>query len=80
MQKEVQLIIALILQKWAVYQIFGSILPQQRKIKPDIMANYLFALRSYYIDWYMSLEAFNKLHIAWIIKEKKRFFLRAKKP
>lgn len=44
------------------------------------MANYLFALRSYYIDWYMSLEAFNKLRIAWIIKEKKCFFLRAKKP
>lgn len=45
-----------------------------------MIANYLSALRSYHIDRHISLEAFNKPQIAWIIKGEKRLFPRAKTP
>ena len=52
------------LEEWAAHRIFGSTLPQQGQVKPDTVASYLSALRSYHIDRHMSLEAFNEPRIA----------------
>lgn len=42
------------------------------------MSSYFLALKSYYINYYLSLKAFNIFYIALIIKNGKRFFLKQK--
>lgn len=40
------------------------------------MSSYFSTLKSYYIDHYLSIETFDKSHIAFITKSRKRFFLK----
>ena len=68
-----------ILEKWAANQIFGSTLPKQGQIKPDIIASYLLALKFYYIDRQLSLKSFDDPWIALIIKGGKWLFPSKKK-
>lgn len=70
----------LMLEEWTIYQIFSNTFFQQKKLKWDMLANYLSVLRSYYINWQISLKVFNKSQIAWIIKRRKYLFPKAKIP
>lgn len=51
---------------------------KQGQVKPKIISSYLFALKSYYINHHLSLEAFDTLYITLIIKRRKRLFLKRK--
>lgn len=52
--------------------------PKQSQVKLEIMSSYFSTLKSYHINCHFSLKAFNILHIALIIKGKKRLFLKQK--
>ena len=67
------------LEEWAANRIFGSILPKQGQIKPDTVASYLSALKSYHIDRQLSLKGFDDPRMALIIKGGKRLFPSKKK-
>lgn len=62
------------LEEWAANQIFGSTLPKQGQIKPETVASYLSALKSYHINRRISLKGFNDLRMGLIIKGRKRLF------
>lgn len=66
------------LKKWFAYRIYESILAKQGQIKPKTVSSYIFALKSYHIDYHHSLEAFDIPHIALIIKSGKRLFPKQK--
>lgn len=44
------------LKKWVVYQIYGSTLPKQGKVKLEIILSY-FSLKLYHIDRHLSIDA-----------------------
>lgn len=62
------------LNKWAIIQIYRTILPKQGQIKPDKIEGYLSALKSYQIDRHLGLKKFDNLQMALIIKSEKRIF------
>ncbi len=62
------------LEEWAATRIYGSTLPKQGQIKPDIVMNYLSALKSYYINQHLSLKGFDNPRMALIIKERRKLF------
>ena len=62
------------LEEWVAYRIYGNTLPKQGQVKPETMSSYLSALKVYYIDRHLSLEAFDTPRIALIIKGKKGSF------
>ncbi len=64
----------IMLQEWAATRIYGSTLPKQGQIKSNIVMSYFSALKSYHINWHLSLEGFNNLRIALIIKEGRKLF------
>lgn len=66
------------LEEWVAYRIYGSMVPKQGQVKPEIMLRYLSAMKSYHIDCHFSLETFNTPLIALIIKGGKKLFLRQK--
>lgn len=78
MQRQVWPATTQLLEEWVAHCIFGSTLPKQSQIKPETAASYLSALKSYHIDRYLSLEAFNTPRIALIIKGSKRLFFKQK--
>lgn len=51
------------LEKWVIYQIYGSALPKQSKIKLEIILSY-FSLKSYYINYHLSLDAILAYYLA----------------
>lgn len=67
-----------ILEKWVVHQMYTNTVLKQGQIKPEIMFNYLYLLKSYHIDHHLSLEAFDTPHIKLIIKDGKKLFLEEK--
>lgn len=62
------------LEEWAANRIFGNTLPKQGQIKPETVASYLSALKSYHIDWRLSLKGFDDRRMTLIIKGRKRLF------
>lgn len=48
--KEPELASTIILKEWAATRMYGSTLPKQGQIKPDIILSYLLALKSYYFN------------------------------
>ncbi len=62
------------LEEWVATRIFGSTLPKQSQIKPDAVLSYLLALKSYHIDWWVSLGGFDNPRMALIIKDGRRLF------
>ena len=66
------------LEERVAYRIYGSTLPKQGQVKRETMSSYLLALKSYHIERHLSFEAFDTPFIAFIIKDKKSFFLKQK--
>ena len=62
------------LEEWAANQIYGSTALIQGQIKPDTVASYLSALKSYYINRWLSLKGFHAPRLALIINSGKRLF------
>ncbi len=62
------------LEEWAANQIYGSTLSKQGQIKPDTVASYFSALKSYHIDRRLCLKDFDDPQMALIIKGEKRIF------
>ncbi len=70
------------LEEWAANRIYRSTLSKQGQIKPDTMASYFSALKSYHIDQRLSLKDFYDPQMAlfknsrkWLFPSKKRNFL-----
>lgn len=61
------------LEKWIVYRIYKNLLLIQSQVKAEIMSNYIFALKSYHINRYLSPKTFDISCIAIIIICKKTF-------
>ena len=64
----------IMLEEWASTRIFGTTLPTQGQIKPDLVLSYLSALKSYHIDSRLSLGDFDDPRMALIIKSGRRLF------
>lgn len=65
-------------REWIAYRIYGSTIPKQGQVKPEMMSSYLSALKSYHIDRHLSLEVFDTPRIPLIIKGRKRLFPKQK--
>lgn len=68
----------MLLKEWVAHRIFGSTLPKQGQVKPEIVKSYFSALKSYHIDCHLSLKAFDIPRIALINKGEKRLFPKQK--
>lgn len=67
-----------LLEEWTANRLMGSTTPMQGQVKPDTMASYLSAIRSWHVDHEFSLAPFEAPRIRLLLQGGKSFFPSAK--